>query len=175
MKKAETSWRKLKRAARAFMQEYNVKGQEVPDGTRNEVALTFRRPRDIHEMIQDALRGERMANAAHMQGLESFEEANDFDVDEEPDPLSPYELREMHDELYDSDRRALAAERRKNGTKEAGTRRERASAGDSSTGTSGTVAREEDGEGHRTVRERAKASERRSRDTAREDEDRLVE
>lgn len=114
----------LKAARRAFVQRYNEKGQEIPDPRPIEVPLGLRRPKDIHEMIHDALRGERMRIAAERAGVESFEEANDFELDEEPDLVSKYELRPMQEEYYDNDRRNHAANRRNNG-------RDKTNAGDS--------------------------------------------
>lgn len=117
----------IKAARRAFVQKYNEKGQEIPDPRPVEVPLGLRRPKDIHEMIHDALRGERMRIAAERAGVESFEEANDFDLDEEPDLVSKYELRPMQEEYYDNDRRNYAVNRRNNG-------RNKADAGNSGAG-----------------------------------------
>lgn len=55
----------------------------------------------IQEQIQRIVKMELSRNAMN-QGYESFDEANDFDVpDEDPEPLSGYEVREMKEELPD--------------------------------------------------------------------------
>lgn len=103
------------KAGRAFRQAYNEKGQEIPDPTPIEVPLKMQRPPDIHELIARAVRGERVRQRLEQEGFESWEEANDFGEDDEEGPVSKYELTEMQDEFYDSDRRKLAASRRSNG------------------------------------------------------------
>lgn len=102
----------VKAARRAFVQRYNEKGQEVPDPRPVEIPLGLRRPKDIHEMIHDALRGERMRLAAEQAGVESWEEANDFEVGEETELVSLYQLTPMQDEVYDYDRSTHQKEKR---------------------------------------------------------------
>lgn len=79
-------------------QQYDEFGRELPDATKVEVPLNFRRPPTIQEQIRQFVRSE-VSRAAQEQGFESFEDADDFDVDDyDPDPLSPYELSEMQEE-----------------------------------------------------------------------------
>lgn len=68
--------------------------REYPDPTPVEVPLGFRRPPTLQEEIQRLIRVQ-MSQQARDTGLETFEEANDFEVDEDPDPLSQYEVVEM--------------------------------------------------------------------------------
>lgn len=111
---------RLKKAGRAFAQAYNEKGQEIPDSTRIEVPLKFKRPPDIHELIASAVRTERFRQSAEAAGVESWEEANDFEVDgEREDVPTSYELTEMQEEFYNSDRRNVAVQRRQNGRSKA--------------------------------------------------------
>lgn len=110
------SWRDLKGIAREFMQKYNQRGQEVPDPTPVEVPFKWRRPKDIHEMIAEAVQSHELQRKWSEEGRESWDEANDFEVGDE-DFRSPYELTEMQEEFYDSDRRDIAAKRREDGRK----------------------------------------------------------
>lgn len=75
-------------------QKHRDDGMEYPDPTPIEVPLGFRRPPSIHEEIRRFVRQE-MSRQAQEQGGESFEEADDFEVDEDPDPLTQYELQPM--------------------------------------------------------------------------------
>lgn len=79
---------------------FNEKGHQVPDPTPVEVPVAFRRPPTMDEMIRAHIRRE-MSLQAQAQGLETFEEADDFDVDEDPDPVSEYEVQDMIPEFRD--------------------------------------------------------------------------
>lgn len=59
----------------------------------------LRRPLSIKEQIQQLMRVE-MSKKADEAGFETFDEANDFDVDDDDgDPISPYEVRDMIEEF----------------------------------------------------------------------------
>lgn len=76
----------------------NDRGHEVPDPTPVEWPAGVRRPETLTEQIQRLVRVQ-MSQFAEEQGLETFEEADDFDIDdEEGAPFSPYELTEMQEE-----------------------------------------------------------------------------
>lgn len=76
----------------------NDRGHEVPDPTPVEWPAGVRRPETLTEQIQRLVRVQ-MSQFAQEQGLETFEEADDFDIeDEEGAPFSPYELTEMQEE-----------------------------------------------------------------------------
>lgn len=75
----------------------NERGWEIPDPTPVEVPLHWKRPPTLQDTIRQFIRTE-MSQQAQDQGAESFEEADDFEMDEEPDPLSAYEMREMQEE-----------------------------------------------------------------------------
>lgn len=77
------------------MAQFDEYGREIPDKSPappppggGALDLVAR-----HLQMQAYIRRE-MSKMAEEQGLESFEEADDFDVDEDPDPLSDYELRD---------------------------------------------------------------------------------
>lgn len=91
-------------AARAFRQAYNERGEEIPDTTPVAAAVKFDRPPSIHEIVAQHLRSEQWRMASQKAGVESFEEANDFDVgDEEFDDVPT--LHEMQETFYNEARR----------------------------------------------------------------------
>lgn len=82
-------------AARAFRQRYNDKGEEIPDPRPVEVPLHFRRPPDLHEMVRRAVMSESWSRRMAEQGLETEEEANDFDVGDGDDPDDSFARAEV--------------------------------------------------------------------------------
>lgn len=84
---------------------YNELGQELPDSTPLEVPAGFKRPLTLNEQIQAAVRG-ALSRAAERNDAETFEEANDFDVEDDDDfGLSPSEFRAMEVEVPDEAKR----------------------------------------------------------------------
>lgn len=76
------------------MAKYDSLGREVPDGRPVQVPHNWQRPLSLQEEIKRFVRVQLSQQAADLEA-ETFEEADDFDVaDEEPDPLSPYEIPE---------------------------------------------------------------------------------
>jgi len=75
------------------MAKYDDYGREVPDPTPVSIPSGMSRPLQLHEQIKRMLRTEVSRLAADRE-KETFEEADDFDVDEDGDPLSPYEIPE---------------------------------------------------------------------------------
>lgn len=71
--------------------KFDDKGRELPDSTPIELPLHWQRPQTIQEQIRSFVRSELSRRAA-AQGEETFEEADDFDVDDDFDPRSPWEL-----------------------------------------------------------------------------------
>lgn len=64
---------------------------EVLDGTPMALPVGFRRPPSLIEQMRLMIRNE-MSQAAAQKGRETFEEANDFDVADDPDdPTTPWE------------------------------------------------------------------------------------
>lgn len=72
---------------------FDDKGREIPDPVPVAVPHSWERPLSLHDQIKRFIRVE-MSQAADLAGEESFEDAEDFDVDEDPDPLSAYEIPE---------------------------------------------------------------------------------
>lgn len=65
-------------------------GHEVGDPTPIAMPAGFKRPETLAEQVQRLVRTTISTEAA-AQGDETFDEADDFDVDDEVDPSSPYE------------------------------------------------------------------------------------
>lgn len=72
---------------------HDDQGREVPDPTPAPVPGWVTKAVSRHDSIKAYVRSV-LAMEAEAQGFETFEEADDFDVDEEPDPFSPYEIQE---------------------------------------------------------------------------------
>lgn len=64
---------------------------EDPDPTPFAPTVGVRPKQSLEERMRQMIRDE-MSYAAQQQGLETFEEADDFDVDDEHDPSSMYEI-----------------------------------------------------------------------------------
>lgn len=67
-------------------------GAEIPDSTPIEIASELQKPAiNLFESIREALRSEKLREAAMQSGEETFEEADDFDVGDDMDPMSQWE------------------------------------------------------------------------------------
>lgn len=65
-------------------------GQEIPDPRPVRIPAGFRRPETLAEQVQRLVRT-HISRDAEQNGMETWEEANDFDVDDDFDPSTPYE------------------------------------------------------------------------------------
>lgn len=75
--------------------KYNKEGQEVMDPTPLAVPVGFKKPLSLQEQIKRMIRTS-ISQDARDKGYESFEEASDFDIPDDPvEPDSPYEAREF--------------------------------------------------------------------------------
>lgn len=74
-----------------------TRSYEKLDTTPVAIPMKFKRPETLAEQVRNVLRGE-MSRYAENQGFETFEEADDFDVDDEYNPRSPHEM-EIDQEL----------------------------------------------------------------------------
>lgn len=70
---------------------------EFPDPTPREVPLKLRQAPSLHELVARIV-NDRLSAFAADHGLETPEEADDFDIDEEELDLSKYELTVMQEE-----------------------------------------------------------------------------
>lgn len=69
----------------------NEKGHEVLDSTPLARTVGFRPPPTLAETIKRLVHGELSRRAAEV-GDETFEEADDFEIGDDYDPRSPWEL-----------------------------------------------------------------------------------
>lgn len=68
------------------------KGREIPDPSPISVPAAFRRPETLAEQIRRLIRSDKLKQMADDQEMDTFDEAEDFDIDDEFwDPSSPYE------------------------------------------------------------------------------------
>lgn len=68
----------------------NELGEEIPDPTPIEIPAGMKRPETLAEQVQRLVR-RQVSDYAALHGHETFEEADDLEVDEDFDPFTPYE------------------------------------------------------------------------------------
>lgn len=73
------------------MPTLNERGHEVLDSTPMARPIHFRPPPSLQDQIKAMVRRELSDRAASL-GAETFEEADDFDIGDDYDPSSPWEL-----------------------------------------------------------------------------------
>ncbi len=71
--------------------QFDKHGRELPDNTPIALPLGFKIPETLAEQIQRLIRNQ-VSVAASEGGAETFAESDDFDIDEDEDPQSPYEM-----------------------------------------------------------------------------------
>lgn len=76
--------------SRNRLSAYNDKGEEIPDSRPTEIAINFKAPPALSDRIDQLVRNSLIQQELHNAGMETFAEADDFDM-EDLDPSSPYE------------------------------------------------------------------------------------
>lgn len=71
---------------------YQGSSKEHLDPTPIAPPVGYRKSPSLREQIREMVRSERLAQELAASGYETFEEADDFDVDDDEDPNSPYEV-----------------------------------------------------------------------------------
>lgn len=71
--------------------KYNSRGEEIPDPRPMALPVDFKPPIPLDEQIRQLIKNNQIQGQLHAEGVETFEEADDFEVDDDPDPTSPYE------------------------------------------------------------------------------------
>lgn len=71
--------------------KYDEQGREMMDPTPIAPPIGYKKSKSITEQIREMIRSEKLAQEANNLEMESFAEADDFDMAEDPDPKSPYE------------------------------------------------------------------------------------
>ncbi|UDN67814.1 hypothetical protein [robinz microvirus RP_133] len=66
-------------------------GREIPDPIPVAIPIKWSRPPTLQEQIRMFIRRD-LSDQASLKGHETFAEADDFDVDDDFDPTSPWEL-----------------------------------------------------------------------------------
>lgn len=69
---------------------YKPTKYEQVDPTPMEIPAGFKKPESLNEMVQRLVR-RQLSDAAEASGMESFDESEDFEIDDMFDPSSPYE------------------------------------------------------------------------------------
>lgn len=86
-----SKFEKLKEWARG-LSGHTDKGEEVPDPRPMAMPLDWEAPVPIAEEIRRLVAGEAARLVAQADGVETFEEAEDFDIPDDPvDPGTPWE------------------------------------------------------------------------------------
>lgn len=82
----------LKKAADwvANIRQQDDEGREVIDPKPLAIPAGFQRPETLAEQVQRLVQ-RQVSEAAMLAGEETWEEANDFDIDEDFDPTTPWE------------------------------------------------------------------------------------
>lgn len=71
---------------------FNDEDKLIPDGIPMEPPLGYKPSQSMVEIIRDMVRSEQLARDLDAAGVETFEEADDFEVgDEDPQMRSPWE------------------------------------------------------------------------------------
>lgn len=94
------------------MIQFDKHGREIPDPTPMELPLGYERPEPLEHMIARMIQAN--SRLAAKQGLETEEEANDFEIDDDDKLVSKYEFTEMQEEHINAERdkaRTARAER----------------------------------------------------------------
>lgn len=71
--------------------KYDEQGREMMDPTPIAPPIGYKKSPSITEQIRAMITSERLRQEVEAQGYETFEESDDFDMAEDPDPKSPYE------------------------------------------------------------------------------------
>lgn len=93
-------------------------GSEVLDPTPIAPPVGFTPQPSMVDYVRDLIRSERLKQEMEDAGMETFEESEDFDVDDDYDPGTPYEndfdpdIRELQ-EAVEADKKAKSQEPKK--------------------------------------------------------------
>lgn len=85
--------------------KFTKDGKELPDQKRVELPIGYRVPETMEEKMMRMI-DSKLSRRAEEAGLETIEEANDFDMGEEdglPLPMSQFELTDMQEENFARD------------------------------------------------------------------------
>lgn len=86
-------------------------GGEILDPTPIAPPVGFSQQPSMAEYIRDLIRSEKLAQEAAEAGMETFEESEDFDIDDDFDPTTPYEA-EFDPEFQDAKQQLIDEHKR---------------------------------------------------------------
>lgn len=89
--------------SRAFVSKFTKEGRELPDPKPLELPAGMKRPETLQEQIRRMIRSD-VSTFATDHGAESFDEANDFDMEDDDAELSATH-HELHEEVVDEVKR----------------------------------------------------------------------
>lgn len=78
-------------AGGVVISDLDERGAEVLDPTPMSPPIGFRQTPSMMELVRQMVQSERLKAAAQAEGFETFEESEDFDVDDDFDPSTPFE------------------------------------------------------------------------------------
>lgn len=96
--------------------KFDDRGRELPDDTPVAMPVGFGRPPSMREMIQRYVR-EEISQVASATGRETFEESDDFEVGDDFDPTSPWELKADQEDYKPPREPSWVAQAKKSGWK----------------------------------------------------------
>ena len=70
----------------------NESGDEIIDPKPMALPVNFKKPPTLAEQIRQMVRDERIQQGINQAGYETMDEADDFDIGDDYDPSSPYEM-----------------------------------------------------------------------------------
>lgn len=82
----------VQRQVTAALRYLDHRGRERPDPTPVAPPVGYRKGKTLQQQIRDMVRNEQLQRELDRAGFDTFEEADDFDVDDDFDPKSPYEM-----------------------------------------------------------------------------------
>lgn len=71
---------------------------ELPDQTPVELPIGYKEPESLEQIIARMINAADFRKAQEASGVESFEESDDFDVEEDADFVSEHEMSQMQEE-----------------------------------------------------------------------------
>jgi len=83
---------KLKQFLTPKTRYLDKEGHELPDPTPVAPPLGYNPQPTLRDQIRDMVRSEKLRQEAELAGAETFDESNDFEVDELDEPTSSYEV-----------------------------------------------------------------------------------
>lgn len=91
--------------------KYNSKNEEVLDKTPIALPIGYEKPETLAELVQRMVKNQ--AYLQHFQGKESYEEANDFDIDDDGEELpytTKFDFTEMKEEYLEEEKEQTTVE-----------------------------------------------------------------